>query len=342
MKRFLSLFLVLILSLSFTSNASEREIEVSTMETPSYEVTVSFAGDCTIGEYKGQGVGNQYKDYFNKNGANYFLQNVKPIFESDDLTFVNLEGALTDRPQVVDKKYPIRCESEHVSVLSGSSIEVVNLSNNHIYDCGVDGFEDTKKILTENNIGYCGEGNEYVTTVNGIQISFLGYQGWSNTKSLRDRISNDILNARLNGSMIVCVQFHFGVERENYSNSIQEILAHHAIDSGADIVVGTHPHVVQGIEVYNGKTICYSLGNFTFGANKNPSDKDTFIYQQTFKLTPNGVEYSNHTVIPCSISSETNRNNYQPTPLIGNDYERVIGRLRAYSSRYSDTLSALK
>lgn len=181
-----------------------------------------------------------------------------------------------------------------------------------------------------------------VVTKNGVQVSFLGYQGWSNTKALRDKISNDILNARLNGSMIVCVQFHFRVERENYSNSLQESLAHYAIDSGADIVVGTHPHVIQGIELYKGKTICYSLGDFTFRANKNPNDKDTFIYKQTFKLTPTGTEYLSHTIIPCSISSEISRNNYQPMSLDNDGSLRVIERLKRYSSKYDSTLEVLQ
>lgn len=336
----LNKFISVLMAVALATNTGA--LEVPTIETPSYEVTISFAGDCTLGEYKGQGAGNQYKDFYKEFGADYFLQNVRPVFESDDLTFVNLEGALTDRPQTAVKTYPIRCESEHVNVLTGSSVEVVNLSNNHIYDCGQAGFDDTKNILTANNIGFCGEGNEYTVVKNGVQVSFLGYQGWSNTESLRSKISSDITRLKQSGSSVVCVMFHYGVERDNTSNSTQESLSHFALDSGADIVIGNHPHVIQGIEVYNGKTICYSLGNFTFGANKNPRDKDTFIYQQTFKLTSNGVEYSNQTVVPCSISSEVNRNNYQPTPLSGADYQRVINRLTKYSSKYINTLEILK
>ena len=313
-------------------------VKVNAEEIKDNEVTISFVGDCTIGEYKGQGTGNQFKDYFNANGGNYFFNNVKSIFESDDITFINLEGPLTDKPQIAVKQFPIRCESEHINVLNNSSIEVVNLSNNHIYDCGQDGFNDTKAILTANNIGYCGEDNEYIINKNNIQISFLGYQGWSNTKELKDKISSDIDNAHKNGSQIICVMFHWGEERKYYSNSIQEDLAHYTIDSGADIVVGSHPHVIQGIENYNGKTIVYSLGNFTFGANKNPKDKDTFIYQQTFKVTPNGVEYKNYNIIPCSISSEANKNNYQPTILDTDNKERVLNRLKEYSSKYKESI----
>jgi poly-gamma-glutamate synthesis protein (capsule biosynthesis protein) len=311
---------------------------IVTENVPSYEVTISFAGDCTLGEFEGQTPGNQFKDYSAANGTDYFLSNVKGIFEQDDLTFVNLEGALTTHPQVVEKKYPIKGVPESVNCLTSSSVEVCNLSNNHIYDCGKAGFEETKTVLSENNIGYCGEGNVYTTTVNGIQVSFLGYQGWKSTTSLKNTIASDIASARESGSMVVCVEFHWGSEYKFYSDSTQEDLAHWTIDSGADIVVGAHPHVIQGIEKYNGKLICYSLGNFCFGANKNPSDKDTYILQQTFKMTPEGVVYGDTDVIPCSVSSVTNKNDYKPTPLSGEDADRVIERLRTYSEKYADSV----
>lgn len=322
----------------FNSTPTEQLVE----EAKSNSVTISFVGDCTLGEYKGQSGNTLFRDFYKANGAEYFLSNVRNIFETDDITFVNLEGPLTERSQTVVKEFPIRCESEHVNVLTTSSVEVVNLSNNHIYDCGQAGFEDTKQLLQQNNIGYCGEDNVYTIEKNGLIVTFLGYRGWNNTAELRTNITNDIANAKINGSNVVCVMFHFGEEGKHYSNETQQSLARHAVDSGADIVVGNHPHVIQGIEVYNGKTICYSLGNFCFGANKNPKDKDTFIYQQTFTLTENDIEYSGHNIIPCSISSEKNRNNYQPSVLDESDSLRVLGRLKEYSSKYVDTLEILK
>lgn len=102
---------------------------------------------------------------------------------------------------------------------------------------------------------------------------------------------------------------------------------------GADLVLGHHPHVIQGIEDYKGKKIVYSLGNFCFGGNKNPSDKDTFIFQQTFKFQ-NGklIDNKSYKIIPASISSVRERNNYQPTLLKGKDAQRVIDRIKKYSS----------
>lgn len=104
----------------------------------------------------------------------------------------------------------------------------------------------------------------------------------------------------------------------------QKTLAHYTVDSGADLVLGHHPHVVQGIEEYNGKFIVYSLGNFMFGGNRNPSDKDTYVFQQTFHLK-NGklTDKKEINVVPFSISSVAYRNNYQPKKLEGAEAERV-------------------
>lgn len=303
-------------------------------------VTISFAGDCTLGEYKGQGAGNQFKDYFNEFGADYFFEDVRGVFENDDLTLVNLEGPLTDKAQTANKEFPIKGSPDNIDVISGSSVEVVNLANNHIYDCGNEGFEDTKALLDSADIGYCGENTVYVTDKNGIRVGFLGYRGWYYSDELKNQIYNDISYLKNEEKAnVVVVVFHYGEERHYYNNDTQSKLSKYAIDCGADIIIGGHPHVIQGIEIYNGKTICYSMGNFSFGANKNPSDKDTFIYQQTFNLLEDGtVEYSNHTIIPCSISSEKDRNNYQPMLLINEDHDRVISRLKEYSSKYETSI----
>lgn len=329
MKRLSLLFIILILLFSSkTAFAAEN----------SEEITISFAGDCTLGSYKGQGTGNQFGDYFNEFGPDYFFENVRDIFLNDDITFVNLEGPLTDKIQTAQKQFPIKGNPEYINILKNSSIEVCNLANNHIYDCGTDGLIDTVNLLKANNISYCGEKYSSTLTKKGIKISFLGYRGFSSSQELIKTIQEDINNLRKT-SDIICVMFHFGEERNNYSNSTQELLAHTAIDSGADIVVGNHPHVIQGIEVYKGKTICYSLGNFSFGANKNPKDKDTFIFSQTFEIKDKKVSYKEFNIIPCKISSVTSKNDYKPTPSTGEDKNKIIDRLIKYSEKYEETLN---
>jgi poly-gamma-glutamate synthesis protein (capsule biosynthesis protein) len=113
-------------------------------------------------------------------------------------------------------------------------------------------------------------------------------------------------------------------------------LARHAIDSGADLIIGSHPHVIQGITSYKGKTIVYSLGNFCFGGNRNPSDKDTFIFQKKLTFENEYLTRAESFIIPASVSSLKSRNDYRPTPLAGKDAERVKDRLIKYSSKLND------
>ena len=309
--------------------------EVARMQEEVRTLTISFAGDCTLGGYKGQGSGNLFRDYYEMYGNDYFFQNVREIFEQDDITYVNLEGALTPYKQVIEKKYPIKGEPEYVGALLSSSIEVVNLANNHTYDCGQAGYDSCRQLLADNGIAYCGELETCIVERNGIKTGFIGLNCWEMNNSLAEKLQNLITHLRDNDCAIVCVMFHGGIEREYVSNATTEAFAHRAVDYGADIVVGAHPHVVQGIEVYQGKIICYSLGNFSFGANKNPSDKDTFIFQQTFFVDNDGtVSYGESKVIPCKVSSTDTKNDYCSTPQTGAEYDRIIQKLARCSQKY--------
>ncbi|MBP3677947.1 MAG: CapA family protein, partial [Agathobacter sp.] len=119
-------------------------------------------------------------------------------------------------------------------------------------------------------------------------------------------------------------------------NDYQRNLGHELIDRGADLVVGNHPHVLQGVEEYNGKIIIYSLGNFSFGANRNPQDKDTAVYQQTFTFV-DGVLQTDITakIIPSRLSGHNTYNDYQPMIATGEQAIKIINRMNDYSKPYS-------
>ena len=261
---------------------------------------------------------------------------VFPIFSEDDLTIVNLEGPLTNRGKKADKEFAIRGDPAYVQILTSGSVEAVNLANNHTYDYGQAGYDQTIEVLSSAGIDYFGNGKIAYKQVKDVKVAMIGMSGWYNNAANRNSLTQAIQQAKAQADLVV-VMFHWGVERENYANNQQQGLAYHAIDTGADLVVGSHPHVIQGIETYKGKHIVYSLGNFSFGANRNPDDKDTFIFQQTFKLTEDGIESIGSQVIPCSISSVTDRNNYQPRPLEGAEGERVMNRLITYSKNFSQS-----
>ena len=293
-------------------------------------ITISAAGDFTLGYYKGQASGGRFDEVANKNGMNYFMNNVKPIFEKDDLTIVNLEGPLTTRGSAAEKEFAIRGLPNYTAILKAGSIETVNLANNHTYDYGKIGYTDTISGLKKAQIGYFGEDATYYTTVNDIKVAVLGVKGWVSNQSVKNTIKKRMDEAKKQADLII-VEFHWGIERENYPNSTQKELAKYAIDQGAHLILGSHPHVIQGIGSYKGANIVYSMGNFCFGANKNPADKDTFIYQETFALTADGIVSEGSKVIPCRISSTTSRNNYQPTVLEGTEKKKVLDRLEKYS-----------
>lgn len=321
----------------------EKINEAESLFTPQ-SIVVSVAGDCTMGSYleENQVFDPEYREpgsyeaYYQAYGPEYFFKNVKEIFSKDDFTWINLEGPLSNDGPTEEKSYPIRCHPEEINTLKAGFVEICNLANNHIYDCGWKGFTDTVNILRENDLGFTGEGYTYTAVKNGIKITFLGYTSFATNSELFDIIKKDIDEARLHGSNVIMVQFHGGEERIYYPPEDQKEVFRYTIDSGADVVVGAHPHVMQGIEMYKGKPICYSMGNFSFGANWNPKDKDTFIYQARFTLNKDRtVALTKQQVIPCRISSVEYRNDFCPTVLRGEDGRRVLNRLKDYSSIFA-------
>lgn len=313
-----------------------------TTNSTSQTITVSFAGDCILGSFKGQG-GIIFENYYDENGYTWPFDGVRDVFENDDITFVNLECALTNQVQTADKEFSIKGKVEYVDCLLDGNVEVCNIANNHIYDCDrYTGLNETVDTLLKNDIGVCGEGQKFYTDCKGANMCFLGYRTFAVTDGLKNQVANDIYEARAQGSDIVIVEFHGGTEKEFYADPDQDEICRFAVDSGADIVVSSHPHVIQGFEVYNDKIIVHSMGNFVFGTNGHPKDTDTFIFQQEFIFDAENdtVTYGESTVIPCSVTSDSTRNNYQPMvyEFEGEDYKRVMHRLTEYSSPYEKTL----
>ena len=307
----------------------KRRIEEEKRKT----ITLSIAGDVTLGYYAGQNEWNRFDKVAEKEGYAYFLKNVLNIFKKDDLTIVNLEGPLTTGGKKVEKEFAMKGHPSYTQILLDGSVESVNLANNHTYDYGEEGYRQTKEGLDKAGIGYFGENQIQYVSIKDVRVALIGAKGWSAAKSVKDKLTNQIVEAKKKADLVI-VMFHWGIEREFYPNKEQKDLAYHVIDAGADLVVGSHPHVIQGIEEYKGRNIIYSLGNFSFGGNRNPSDKDTFIYQETFKLTEKGIESLGSQIIPCRISSVKTVNNYQPTPLTGEEGNQVINRLKEYSKNF--------
>lgn len=302
-------------------------------EEPPVSITISAAGDCTLGTDENFDQSRSLNAYYDENGPAYFLQSVKPVFEADDLTIVNMEGTLTESTSRMDKTFAFKGPADYTKILTEGSVEAANLANNHSRDYGEQSYTDTIAALDAAGIVNFGYDRTAVMDVNGVKVGLVGTYELAEGMGCEEEMIANIKAVEDQGAQIVIVSFHWGIERENYPDENQVNLAHSAIDHGADLVLGHHPHVLQGIEVYNGKNIVYSLGNFCFGGNSNPSDKDTMIFQQTFTVQNGELVEDNVTnVIPCSLSSESGRNTYQPTPLEGEEKERVMAKIEEFSA----------
>ena len=220
---------------------------------------------------------------------------------------------------------------EYVQILTSSSVEAANLANNHSADYGDVSLSDTIKYLNEAGISNFIGTNTAIRDVNGISVGLVGIDALDETEAAK--LENVIGSVKSLGAQLVIVSIHWGEEKATAPNDTQTELAHKAIDAGADLVLGTHPHVLQGIEKYNGKYIAYSLGNFCFGGNNNPADKDTVIYRQTFTFV-DGVmqEDDNMTLIPATISGHDEYNDYQPAIAEGDRKTQIENKLIEYST----------
>jgi poly-gamma-glutamate synthesis protein (capsule biosynthesis protein) len=296
-------------------------------------ITISAAGDVTMGRDALTSYTNSFDHVFElqKRDYSYFMKNVKPIFQNDDLTIVNLEGPLTSASLKAEKQYRFKGPAAYAEVLKQSSIEAVNLANNHMFDYLDQGYWDTVSNLSAANIGYSGFEHKYLTEIKGIKIGMFGFTGWDSGKQKKDEIKKAVEDLKSQGANLIIASFHWGEERMYTPNQTQKELGRYCIDLGVDLVLGHHSHVIQGIETYKGKSIVYSLGNFCFGGNKNPSDKDAYIYQHSFSFKDNVLQMEAGQIIPVSISSVKDRNNYQPTPLEGLEAIRVMNKIRKYS-----------
>jgi poly-gamma-glutamate capsule biosynthesis protein CapA/YwtB (metallophosphatase superfamily) len=296
------------------------------------EILLSFAGDVTIGTDETFTYTNSFPDRYERVGRDdsYFFKGVKHLFENDDLTLVNLETTFTTAKKKADKRFRFKADPALVNILTEGSVEMVNISNNHIYDYLEVGFQDTLQTLEQAGIQYSGEGHIAYYETKGITIASIGYVAWNT--SIQDTLEKDIAEARENADLVI-VSFHWGKESSNYPIQVQTQLGRFCIDQGVDIVIGHHPHVIQGIDKYKGKYIVYSLANFCFGGHGNPKDKDTFIFQSRFTFQNGELIDSEGIIHACSVSSQNNVNDYQPTLLKGADRERVMNRILEYSTK---------
>ncbi|MQM72098.1 MAG: CapA family protein [Eubacteriaceae bacterium] len=317
-----------------TSKAADKKTAAAK---PAVDVTFSAAGDCTLG------VDSRYSTNFNsvyqRRGAAYFLKNVRDVFSADDLTVVNLEGTLTTSTDRAVKTFTFKGPAEYTDILKNGSVEAVTIANNHSHDFGDTGFSDTQKALDQANIPYFGYNTVATLRVRGEKFALIGINGLDDPSEAT--LTKLITRAKKQKPDAIIVYYHWGIERNAMPEAYETALAKSAIDHGADLVLGSHPHVVQGIEMYKGRYIVYSLGNFCFGGNTNPSDKDSMIFQLTFHFENGKLTATNGAkVLPCSISSSSSTNDFQPRVLTGSESTRVLNKISTRSRTWGVSINS--
>lgn len=244
----------------------------------SRDSTMLFVGDIMLSRSVGA-LMEKVGDY------NLPFVKIADIVRNADLAFANLEDPVSLRGVRVGSKYSFRADPKVLQGLQHAGFDVVNIANNHIWDYGREAFLDTLKYIKDSGIDYIGGGYNFneahggiIRDINGTKVAFLGYtdlispQISATEKSAGvsflnlDQMINDIKKVK-SKSDIVVVSFHWGEEYQTKHNLKQEQIAKAAIDAGASLIVGHHPHVVQEVEQYKNGWIAYSLGNFVFDQN---------------------------------------------------------------------------
>lgn len=313
-----------------TAEATSTPTATSTpIPTPEH-ILVSFLGDCTLAEALAWNGSSDGFDAVVDGDYQYCFQNASEVLSQDDMTLANFEGTLTDATSHLIKEFVFGSPFEYVQILMNGSIEAVNLANNHSYDYLDEGLRDTQETMEEAGIVWSNQHSYGIYEVRGIKIGMVGLDmvsggSVSGIYPLIDALKEE-------GCNIIIASCHWGYERD-YSPRNDQVSAGHAlIDYGVDIVVGTHPHRLQPIEVYNGKYILYSISNFCFGGNTGLSDPDTAIVQCEFIMNEDNtaVESYRLNVIPYSQTSTRPGNDYCPMPYEWGsaDYYRVLERLQ--------------
>lgn len=306
-------------------------------------LTLTAVGDCTLGTDVNFSEDTSFTTkYAQVKDPAYFFQRVVKYTGADDLTIANFEGTLTTSTEREDKEFAFKAPAKYAKILTEGSVEAVNLANNHSYDYGADGYQDTKDALDKYEIAYVNADLTATYEAGGIKVGLLGINALNGIEDATTLMETDIEQLREDGCDLVVGSFHWGTEGSGEAEDDQVTLAHAAVDAGCDLVLGTHPHVLQGIELYHNRYILYSLGNFCFGGNDSPREFSTMMWQQTFTFENGQLVVSEETlsdvcVIPCRVSSSsTTLNDYQPLPLGGDDAKSVIkllnGRTKTLSS----------
>jgi poly-gamma-glutamate synthesis protein (capsule biosynthesis protein) len=335
MRRFAYFIIVILCPLLFAPTASADQPAAG-------ELTLAAVGDLMLG--------NRTEPFLKEFGPAYPFADVMPFLSRADLVVGNLESAISERGTAVEnKKFTLRAGPVAVEALKSAGIKVVTLANNHSMDFGPLALQDTLSILGENSILATGAGMDLddarapaIVKIKGRTVAFLSYsltfplEFYASARrpgtapGYADFVRTDIEKVRPAADLVV-VSFHWGAELMTAAKDYQIELGRRAIDWGADLVLGHHPHVLQELEVYRGRLIAYSLGNFVFGSESNRTNTSMILL-----LTFQGNCLSRVEAVPLDVNNY--RVKYRPKVLTGKAAAEVLDSVNAGSARFKTRL----
>jgi poly-gamma-glutamate synthesis protein (capsule biosynthesis protein) len=309
--------------------SSEQEQDGS-----SGRVQLAFVGDVLLGSTVG--------DVLRDKGYDYPYAHIQPLIEDADIAAANLETPVTERGEPAEKTYVYRSPPEALDSFAAAGFDLVTLANNHILDYGVTGLQDTLHHLDRLGLSRVGAGMDadeayrpVMVEEKGIKMAFLGFSlvvpevswkagedhpGVAETYDYRKPV--EAIQAAKQQADLVVVFVHWGKEREERPEQRQVEMARRYIDAGADLVIGSHPHVLQSLEQYRGKWIAYSLGNFIFTTNNHPPTWQTVVLQASCAKTGD-----------CSLKLVPVLTKWaQPKPMAADEARELLNRLDQISA----------
>jgi poly-gamma-glutamate synthesis protein (capsule biosynthesis protein) len=305
----------------------------------STEVVLIGTGDTMLGSWA--------TEVISDSGIGYPFKYIRSYLKDSDVFFTNLEAPFGTLGKPFEKKYTYRVSPKMIEVLKDGKINIVSLANNHTMDYGFECLDETRSLLRANNIHFVGAGKNLIearqpVVINkkGKTIGFLAYsltfpeEFWATDTTAgtcfpwEEFVFSDVKTLKERCDMVV-VSCHWGEELRNTPKPYQVKFAHRLLDNGADLILGHHPHVVQGIENYRNKWIFYSLGNFIFGSYSD-SARESFILKVKIK------ENLSTTLQLIPINVYNKEVNFSPKPLMGRHKEAFLEMMKKLSVELND------
>ena len=296
------------------------------------QVLMSFGGDCVLGSEEGRfNRPGSFHQVVAEHGLDWPFSALGTLFQQDDLSLVNLENVLQDdRAGMISRQHNFRGPASFAQILRLGGIDLVNLANNHFVDYGQPGRNSTRRALTEAGVPYAGFNSLYVYEKDGIRIGFAGIRETTFHQG-RQKMAEEIAELKRQGCHYIVYTCHFGVEYAPRHNEVQTLMAKMAIDAGANLVIGHHPHVVQGIEEYGEGLIFYSLGNLVFGGNLELTTFDGLVAQVALTFEDETLLETRVRLVPVITSGTRPDNDFRPHIAKGEDRERILATIAADS-----------